>query len=399
MGILSYTTPTNNQNVEPVQEIQTNKCYMSCIPKADRDIVGRIDMTAVQYNINHLKSLSKTNIIPVIKADAYGHGIIEMARNLRLIGIEFLGVATLGEAILLRNSGDTGRIIAWIYDIYGQEMIDAINLDIDIAVIDETTLDYFIGLIPNGKRARITVFVDTGINRAGVRYENSFDTCVKVANTPKMEFVGLMSHLVESEVPNSATTNDQLQKFRDLRNRLQEVNIVPKMTHIANTAACINYDVSDFTHCRPGSGIYGISDVDVFNPDFKLALTVVSYIIQIKTIKAGEGVGYNHLFIAPTDMKICILPIGYADIIPRSSTSKLELWINGIKRKVLGRISMDQIVVEGNDIDKLNDDVIIFGNGYNCPQTIFDVALASSVKPIEILCHAGYRINRTYSWN
>ena len=95
-------------------------------------------------------------------------------------------------------------------------------------------------------------------------------------------------------------------------------------------------------------------------------------------------------------MKICILPIGYADIIPRDTSLKLNVYINGTKRKVLGLISMDQIVVESKDIDKINDDVYIFGNGKNCPQTVYDLANLANTVPLEILCHTGYRINRTY---
>jgi alanine racemase len=126
-------------------------------------------------------------------------------------------------------------------------------------------------------------------------------------------------------------------------------------------------------------------------------MTIKSYIIQLKDVNKGEGIGYNWKYITPRKMRIAILPIGYADIIPRDTSLKLYIYINGTRRKVLGTISMDQIIVEANKRDKINDDAIIFGNGTNCPQTIYNVAHLAKTIPLEILCHTGYRINRVYS--
>jgi alanine racemase len=123
---------------------------------------------------------------------------------------------------------------------------------------------------------------------------------------------------------------------------------------------------------------------------------MTSYIIQLKDVKKGEGIGYDWTYKAPRNMRIAIIPIGYADIIPRRASGKMFVYINGSKRKVLGLISMDQIVVEAREKDKLNDQVYIFGNGKNCPQTIYDLAKQSGEIPYEISCHTGYRVNRIY---
>jgi alanine racemase len=149
-----------------------------------------------------------------------------------------------------------------------------------------------------------------------------------------------------------------------------------------------------FTLSRPGGGIYGLDDKR--NKNLHLIMTVKSYIIQLKEVNKGEGIGYNWKYTTPKKMRIAVLPIGYADIIPRASSGKLFVYINGTKRKVLGTISMDQIIVEAKERDKINDDVIIFGNGVNCPQTIYDVAKLGNIAPYEMSCHTGYRINRTY---
>ena len=203
-----------------------------------------------------------------------------------------------------------------------------------------------------------------------------------------------MSHLICSQIKNSPIVNEQLRKFRELRSQLEEINIKPPLVHIANTCACLNYDVSDFTLSRSGSGFHGLEDKP--NKNLKPTMSVTSFIIQLKDVNKGEGIGYDWTYKTPKKMRIAVLPIGYADIIPKSCSSKLYVYINGTKRKVLGSISMDQIIVEAKESDKINDIVYIFGNGTNCPQTIYDLGKITNMIPEEILCHTGYRINRTY---
>lgn len=376
--------------------IRNKTCKVSQIPTSDKDIKAIIDVNAIRNNVNYLKKKTGTDLMPVLKADAYGHGLIEMSKILRKIGIKYIGVATLGEAILLRKSGDKGRVLSWLYDIEGQEIKDGIKLGLDIAIFDENLIPKLEKLIPKGKKIKITMFVDTGINRAGIPYEKALQAFKDVSQCDKFIIEGMMSHLVCSGIKNSPIVNEQLRKFRALRNELKQIGIEPPLVHIANTGGCLNYDVSDFTLSRPGSGIYGVPGNDQVHKHLKLAMTVQSYIIQLKEVDKGEGIGYDWKYKTPRKMRVAVLPIGYADIIPRSSSLKLSVYVNGTKRKVLGLISMDQIIIEAKETDKINDNVIIFGNGNNCPQTIFDVAKKGDAFPIEILCHTGYRINRNY---
>jgi alanine racemase len=364
--------------------------------RSDKDINAIIDINAIKHNVNFLKQKAGTDIMPVLKADAYGHGFIEMAKILRKNGTKYIGVATLDEAIMLRKNGDNGRILAWLYDIDGIELINAFNMNIDIAICDEKTIPKFISLIPKNKKIKVTMFVDTGINRAGIPYDNALQAFKDVSACDKLELVGMMSHLVCSGIKNSPIVNEQLRKFRALRQELAEIGIKPPLVHIANTGACLNYDVSDFTLSRAGSGIYGITADFIPSKELQLPMSVKSYIIQIKEVGKGEGIGYDWRYITPRKMKICIIPIGYADIIPRNTSLKLHVYINGTKRKVLGTISMDQIVVEAKDNDKINDEIYVFGNGKNCPQTVYDISKLAKTIPIEILCNAGYRVNRIY---
>jgi alanine racemase len=386
-------TNKTKTNKTKTNKTQKTKHYRH---RSDKDINAIIDINAIKHNVNFLKQKAGTDIMPVLKADAYGHGFIEMAKILRKIGTKYIGVATLDEAIMLRKNGDNGRILAWLYDIDGIELINAFNMNIDIAICDEKTIPKFISLIPKNKKIKVTMFVDTGINRAGIPYDNALQAFNDVSACDKLELVGMMSHLVCSGIKNSPIVNEQLRKFRALRQELAEIGIKPPLVHIANTGACLNYDVSDFTLSRAGSGIYGITADFIPSKELQLPMSVKSYIIQIKEVGKGEGIGYDWRYITPRKMKICIIPIGYADIIPRNTSLKLHVYINGTKRKVLGTISMDQIVVEAKDNDKINDEIYVFGNGKNCPQTVYDISKLAKTIPIEILCNAGYRINRIY---
>lgn len=381
-----------NKTIKTIKTIKTNH-YRH---RSNKDINAIIDINAIKHNVNFLKQKTGTDIMPVLKADAYGHGFIEMAKILRGFGIKYIGVATLDEAITLRKNGDTGRVLAWLYDIDGIELINAFNMNIDIAICDEKTIPKFIKLIPKNKKIKVTMFVDTGINRAGIPYDNALQAFKDVSACDKIELVGMMSHLVCSGIKNSPIVNEQLRKFRALRQELDEIGIKPPLVHIANTGACLNYDVSDFTLCRAGSGIYGITADFIPSKELQLPMSIKSYIIQIKEVGKGEGIGYDWRYITPRKMKICIIPIGYADIIPRNTSLKLHVYINGTKRKVLGTISMDQIVVEAKENDKINDEIFVFGNGKNCPQTVYDISKLAKTIPIEILCNAGYRVNRIY---
>jgi len=385
-----------NTRKNKLKKNRNRTCKIYEIPSTDKDINAEINIKSLKHNLKFLKRSSGTDIMPVLKANAYGHGIVNMAEQLRKQNIKYLGVATVGEAILLRKNGDKGRILAWLYDIDSDELKDAFNMDIDIAIFDETHIPKIEKLVPNGKKVKITVHVDTGINRASISYDKSFEAAVTINNSDKFELVGLMSHLICSEIKNSKIVNEQLRKFRELRKKLEEVNIRPPLVHIANTGGCLNYDVSDFTIARPGLGIYGLSPNNKKNKNLIPIMTIKSTIIQIKEVDKGQGIGYNSRYITPHKMKIGIVPIGYADVIPRATSLKLYVYVNGKKRKVLGMESMDQIVIEIKEGDKLSDEVFIFGNGKDCIQTAYDLANEANMVVYEIVVHVGNRVNLNY---
>ena len=363
-----------------------------------KDITATIDADCIRHNIKYLQDKTGTEIMPVIKANAYGHGMIQMSKILRNAGIKLIGVATLGEAIYLRENGDTGIIVAWLYDIHSPEVASAIHKNIDISIIDENHIPILLSLIPKKTQLRVHLFVDTGINRAAVPYSKAIHVAKIIKQHPQFNLVGLMSHFIQSELKNDKETLGQLRKFRELRNNLENKhNIKIPYVHIANSGGCLNYNVSDFTLSRPGGAIYGTHPSGKYSPELKLAMRLTSIIIQIKHVSKGDGVGYDGRYIVSKNKTICIVPIGYADILPRSSSGKLYVYINGSRRKVLGNISMDQIVVEGKARDKIHDEVLIFGNPEKGDkQTVYDVADMSNTITDEVLVRTNYRVNIKY---
>jgi alanine racemase len=366
-----------------------------------KNITATIDANAIRHNIDYLRKVSKTDVMPVLKSNAYGHGIVPVSRILRSHNVKMIGVATIGEALMLRKHGDTGHIVAWLYDINSKELKDAIQKNIDISVIDQKHIPTICKLAADsGKKVRIHIFADTGIDRAAVPYSEVIHAAIELSSNPHIELVGLMSHFIQSEFKNDATTKKQLRLFRELIDILSKKhNIHFKYTHIANSGGCLNYDVSDFTLARPGLAIYGLDPSGKYNKNLQPAMTITSRIIQKKHISKGAVVGYDNKYIAKKGMEICIAPIGYADIIPRSSSGKLYVYINGTKRKVLGNISMDQIVIESKPVDKVGDEVLLFGAPHKgAKQTAYDVAKVSKTITDELVVrtNATNRVHRKY---
>jgi len=278
---------------------------------------------------------------------------------------------------------------------------DAIQKNIDIAIIDQKHIPTILKLAAqHGKKVRIHIFVDTGIDRAAVPYNEAIHAALELSSSPHINLVGLMSHFIQSEIKNDATTYKQLRLFRKLRDILSKKhNINFEYTHIANSGGCLNYDVSDFTLARPGLAVYGLDPNGKYNKNLQPAMTITSRIIQKKHISKGAVVGYDNKYIAKKDMETCIAPIGYADIIPRSSSGKLYVYINGTRRKVLGNISMDQIVIESRPNDKVGDEVLLFGSPHKgAKQTAYDVADMSKTITDELVVrtNATNRVTRKY---
>lgn len=382
----------SNKNKHSITNKKTiKKC--SKIPAKFKNITAIVSINAVKKNLQYLKKKSGTDVMPILKANAYGHGIVEMAKICRRLHVKYIGVATIGEAIQIRNSGDKGRLLAWLYNVHSDQVKDAVAQNIDIGIFDAAHIPIISTSLPKHSVANVHLFVDTGIHRNGVPYAEAIDAAIQISNDPKFKLVGLMTHLCCATTKNNAITNEQFRLFRKLRQDLLDRNIDPELVHISSTDGILNYDNSDFTLVRSGVGFYGIDE----NKNLTPILSLSSFIVQLKYIHKGEGVGYDRKYIAHDNKLIGIVPIGYSDLIPLTPSEKLCVFVNGTKRKVLGLESMDQIVIEAKKGDKMGDKVNLFGDkkrGNN--QSLIDFAREGSTTPFNIITHMGERVDIQY---
>ncbi len=388
--------PTKKRNYS--KKNKTMKKRSKCVnemPNEFKNITATIEMKALKNNLEYLKKKAGgPDVMPVLKANAYGHGIIEIAKVCRKLGVKYIGVATLGEAMQIRNSGDKGRILGWLYDVNGNQVKDAVAKGIDIAIFDETHIPIISKSLPKNAKANIHLFVDTGIDRNGVPYDKAIDAAKQIMNDPKFKLVGVMTHLCCAETKNNNPTIEQFKLFRKLRKNLAELNIKPELFHIAATNGILNYDVSDFSMVRSGTGFFGLDEGQ--NKNLTPALSLTSIIVQLKHLPKGVGVGYDRKYITHHKEYVAIIPIGYADLLPLIPNEKIHVTVNGTKRKVLGYESMDQIVIQARKGDKIGDEVRFFGDrnkGFTSP---IDFAKPSGTTIFNMITHTGNRVKREY---
>ena len=360
------------------------------MPDAYKMITAEISISALKFNLHYLRQKAKTDIMPVLKSNAYGHGIVPMAKTCRQLGVFMIGVATLAEALQLRLNGDKGRILGWLYDVHSGQVKEAVQQGVDVAIYDETHIPIILKQLKGVKQiANIHLFVDTGMNRIGVPSHKALAAAEAIQKeSAHFKLVGLMSHLCCAETKNNTPTKKALTLFRQIRQQLADHGFKPPFVHIANSDAIINYDVSDFTMARSGSGFYGHTV-----PALHQAMSLKSKIIQLKHIGKGEGVGYGLKYKAHARKYIAIVPMGYADMLPKTPSEKLHVYVNGTIRKVLGRESMDQIVIDGHEHDKLGDDVVFFDQKHI---TLQDFSKMAKTTDANLITHMSERIKRVY---
>jgi len=344
-------------------------------------IRAKISKHALYHNLCYLRKKSKAEVMVVLKANAYGHGMVEMANICRKMNVNYIGVSTIDEAIQLRQNGDKGRILTWLYD--PTHLNDAVIHDIDIGVFDESHIP-LLSRLPN---VNIHLFVDTGINRNGIPYDRAIHSAQTVVSHSNLNLVGIMSHLCCASTDKQKTEN-QFELFRKLKQDLHKLDIKPQWFHIANSAGTIYYK-NEFNMVRCGEGFYGL----IQHPHIKPALVVTSSIVQLKQINKGEGIGYDQEYKTKKKQYIGIVPVGYADLLPFTKSGDLSVYVNGTKRKVLGVESMDQIVVEATSKDKVGDNVELFGK----QQTVQTFTKKSKTLIKEMVTHIGDRVFKEYT--
>ncbi|OBJ16180.1 alanine racemase [Mycobacterium colombiense] len=318
-------------------------------------------------------------------------------------GATELGVATVAEGLALRAAGITAPVLAWLHP-PGFDFGPALLADLQIAVSSERQLDELLDAARRtGRTATVTVKVDTGLNRNGVppgQYPVMLTALRKAVAEEAIALRGLMSHMVYADQPANPVNNLQAQRFSDMLAQARDQGVRFDVAHLSNSSATMSRPDLAFDMVRPGVAIYGLSPVPE-RGDMGLvpAMTVKCTVALVKSIRAGESVSYGHTWTAQHDTNLALIPVGYADGVFRSLGGRLEVLINGRRRPGVGRICMDQFVVDlgpGRTDVAEGDEAILFGPGTNGEPTAQDWADLLGTIHYEVVTSPRGRITRTY---
>lgn len=363
-----------------------------------------VDLGAIAHNVRVLcEHAGPAQVMAVVKADGYGHGAAQVARAALAAGASELGVATVDEALALRAEGITAPVLAWLHP-PGTDFRAALLADVEIAVSSVHQLDELLdGVRRTGRTAVVTVKVDTGLNRNGVApalYPAMLTALRRAVADDAVRLRGLMSHMVYADQPDNSINDVQAQRFSDMQAQARDQGVGFEVAHLSNSSATMTRPDLAFDMVRPGIAVYGLSPVPNLG-DMGLipAMTVKCTVALVKSIRAGEGVSYGHTWIAERDTTVALMPVGYADGVFRALGGRLDVVINGRRRPGVGRICMDQFVVDlgPGPVDVTEgDEAILFGPGAQGEPTAQDWANLLDTIHYEVVTSPRGRIVRTY---
>ena len=361
-----------------------------------------INLNNVAHNLDTMRKLvnssgNQVKVMGVVKADAYGHGMLQVARKIEAEGVDYLGVADLREAEALRSAGITSRILAWLHDPQ-DDFVSAIKHEIDVAVSSqEQLLRVKKAAAVVGSPAQIHIKVDTGLSRNGVTIDELEEllTETKIAVAEGLvQTVGIFSHLSSTGVKEDLA---QIERFEQALALSAKLGVEFDLRHLTASDGTLSYPQAHYDMVRIGIALYGLSpfsDNRAAEFGLKPVMTAEATVVQTKRVQAGEGVSYGYLYRTPKETTLALVPVGYAEGLPRNASGHAEVTINNKNYKILSRIAMDQFVVDVGDASvSPGDRVVIFGDG---GPTADDLATAADTINYEIVTRIGSRFNREF---
>ena len=365
---------------------------------------AEVDLGAIAHNVWLLREhAGSAAVMVVVKADGYGHGATPVARTALAAGAAELGVATVAEALALRRDGITAPVLAWLHA-PGTDFAPALAADVQIAVSSAEQLD---DLIDAARRTGITAVttlkVDTGLSRNGVAAADLPKVLVALAHAVTEGTVrarGIMSHLAYGDDPDNPMNDRQAARLQQWRALARDYDVDFEIAHLSNSPAAMTRPDLAFDLVRPGIAVYGQAPIPALgNMGLRPAMTLKAPVAMVRSISAGDGVSYGHTWIADRDTTVALIPLGYADGIFRTLSGRLEVSINGRRRPGVGRICMDQFVVDlgPGPVDvSVGDEAILFGPGDSGEPTTQDWADLIGTINYEVVTAPRGRITRVY---
>ena len=381
-----------------------NQTDLSVLANRQRAWV-EIDLSALAHNVRSIKAwLSpKTKLMAVVKADAYGHGAVTVAQTALANGADCLAIATLAEGVELRQAGIDASILILgaINAVEDIKAVAAWELEPTICNVEQA-LAFDATLATLGKSLNVHLKIDTGMSRLGTNWQAAVPFARLVQTLPHLRIESVYSHLATADEADRTTMNLQQRRFAQAIAQLQAIDIVPPQIHLANSAATLGDRTTHYDLVRVGLALYGLYPAGYLRQQLELkpVLEVKAKITQVKTIPSGEGVSYGRQFITNDTTKVAVVGIGYADGVPRNLSNQLQAIVKGKLVSQIGAITMDQLMLDVNNLSdvKPGDIVTIIGQQGHLRITADDWANKLNTISWEILCGFKHRLPRIFNF-
>jgi alanine racemase len=378
--------------------------------------VVTVDLAAVRANVARLRTVAgAASVMVVVKADAYGHGLVPTARAAVEGGAGWLGVAFIEEALALRAAGVQVPVLAWLAT-PGEHLEPAVAASIDLsAAAPWAVREIARAAVAAARPARVHLKVDTGLSRGGATaadWPELVEAALKAQAEGVVEVVGLWSHLVHGDQPAHPTTALQIDAFRQAVTFAERAGVVPLVRHLANSGATLCVPDSHFDLVRVGIAAVGLSPAPGVSSatgfGLRPAMTLTARLALTKEVAAGTGVSYGHRYRTPAATTLGLVPLGYADGIPRTAAGRAQVQVRsggspgGSRHRISGTVCMDQFVIDlgaddqSRDGSHAGDEVVLFGPGDDGEPTVQDWAEATETIAYEVVTRIGHRVPRVY---
>jgi alanine racemase len=361
-----------------------------------------VDLDAIAVNTSVLRAKVQRPLMAVVKADGYGHGLIPAARAVLAGGADALGVAVLEEALALRAAGITAPILAWLHG-PGTDYAAALRADVEVSVNALWGLAEVVAASrATGRPARLHLCVDTGLSREGATpadWPGLVQAAARAEADGDLTVVGLWSHMAYADAPTHPTIGAQVRVFEEAVGLARAAGLTGARLHLANSAATVALPETWYDMVRPGIALYGLDPLggDPAAHGLRPAMTVRAPIALVKRVPAGVGVSYGHTYFPPTATTLALVPVGYADGVPRAAGNAAPVLAGGAQRTIAGRVCMDQFVLDVGDAAVApGDEVVLWGPGDHGEPTAQQWADAVDTIHYELVTRIGGRFTRRY---
>lgn len=360
----------------------------------------RVDLDAITHNLRALGTHAGVPVMPIIKANAYGHGLVRVGLHLQAQGAGQLGVAFLEEGIALRRAGVSLPILV-MGGVFGPQAASLIANDLEITVSSVDKLRQVEAAAESlGKRATVHLKIDTGMERIGVHSYHAGPFIEAALASRRCDIKGIYSHLACADDPASPATARQLERFLEACSHFDRLGAPMPLRHLANSGGVLHFPDTHLDMVRPGIALFGVLPDAASRPtvDLRPAMHLASQVVYFKVVPAGDPVSYGGTWAPGADTRVVTVPIGYGDGFPRALSSRGEVLVRGQRHRIVGRICMDQFMVDiGPQGTAYNEDEVVLiggqgGQAIRCE----DVAVAAGTIPYEILVGLNSRIPREY---